>query len=71
MKVQADLEAGIRVVLTEWDRLAGHEEVIEERVVTRVEELLKLGRYKPIAVDDLIGTILYGHQRTRRPDASI
>ena len=30
------------MVLTEWDRLAGHEKVIEERVVTWVEELLEL-----------------------------
>ena len=30
----------------------------------RVEELLKLGSYKPIAVDDLTGTILDGYQKT-------
>ena len=52
------------MVLTEWDRPAGHETVIEERVVTRVEELLKLGFYQPIAVDDLTGTILDGYQKT-------
>ena len=33
-------------------------------MVTRVEELLKLGSYKPIAVDDLTGTILDGYQKT-------
>ena len=33
-------------------------------MVTRVEELLKLGFYKPIAVDDLTGTILDGYQKT-------
>ena len=33
-------------------------------MVTRVEEFLKLGFFKPIAVDDLTGTILYGHQKT-------
>ncbi len=42
MEVHADLGADRRVVLTEWDRLAGHEKVIEERVVTWVEELLEL-----------------------------
>ena len=52
------------MVLTGWDRLAGHEKVIKEREVTRVEELLKLGSYKPIAVDDLTGTILDGYQKT-------
>jgi hypothetical protein len=52
------------MVLTESDRLAGHEKVVEERAVTRVEELLKLGYYKPIAVDDLTGTILDGYQTT-------
>ena len=30
MEVQADLGAGLRMVLTERDRLAGYEEVIEE-----------------------------------------
>ena len=64
MEVQADLGAGLRMVLAEWDRPAGHEKVIEERVVTRVEELLKLGFYQPIAVDDLTGTILDGYQKT-------
>ncbi len=64
MEVQADLGPGLRVVSTEWDRLAGHEEIIEERVATRMEELLKLGYYEPIAVDDLTGTILTGHQET-------
>ena len=29
-----------------------------------MEELLKLGFYKPIAVDDLTGTILAGYQKT-------
>ena len=29
-----------------------------------MEELLKLGFYKPIAVDDLTGTILDGYQKT-------
>ena len=52
------------MVLTEWDRIASREEVIEERVATRVEELLKLGSYKPIAVDYLTGTILDGYQKT-------
>ena len=33
-------------------------------MLTRVEELLKLGYYKPIAVDDLTGTILDGYQTT-------
>ena len=33
-------------------------------MVTRVEELLKLGFYKPIAVDDLTRTILDGYQKT-------
>ena len=33
-------------------------------MVTRVEELLKLGFFKPIAVDDLTGTILDGYQKT-------
>ena len=33
-------------------------------MVTRVEELLKLGFYKLIAVDDLTGTILDGYQKT-------
>ena len=33
-------------------------------MVTRVEELLKLGFYQPIAVDDLTGTILDGYQKT-------
>ena len=33
-------------------------------MVTRVEELLKLGFYKPIAVDDLTITILDGYQKT-------
>ena len=64
MVVQADLGAGLRMVLTERDRPAGHEKVIEERVATRVEELLKLGFYQPIAVDDLTGTILDGYQKT-------
>ena len=52
------------MVLAEWDRPPGHEKVIEERVVTRVEELLKLGFYQPIHVDDLTGTILDGYQKT-------
>ena len=64
VEVQTDLGAGLRMVLTESDRLAGHEKVVEERAVTRVEELLKLGYYKPIAVDDLTGTILDGYQKT-------
>ena len=51
------------MVSTEWGRLAGDERVIEERVATRVEELLKLGFHKPIAVDDLTGTILDGYQK--------
>ena len=29
-----------------------------------MEELLKLGFFKPIAVDDLTGTILDGYQKT-------
>ena len=62
--MEADLGAGRRVVSTEWGRLAGHERVIEERVTTRVEEFLKLGFHKPIAVDDLTGTILDGYQKT-------
>ena len=33
-------------------------------MVTRVEELLKLGFYKPITVDDLTITILDGYQKT-------
>ena len=52
------------MVSTEWGRLAGDERVIEEWVATRVEEFLKLGCYKPIAVDDLTGTILDGYQKT-------
>ena len=63
MGIEADLGAGRRVVSTEWGRLAGDERVIEERVATRVEELLKLGFHKPIAVDDLTGTILDGYQK--------
>ena len=63
VEIEADLGAGRRVVSTEWGRLAGDERVIEERVATRVEELLKLGFHKPIAVDDLTGTILDGYQK--------
>ena len=33
-------------------------------MVTRVDELLKLGFYKPIAVDDLTRTILDRYQKT-------
>ena len=51
------------MVLTEWDRLVGHEEGIEERVATRVEELLKLDIFKPLALDDLTGITPDCHQR--------
>ena len=61
--MEADLGAGRRVVKTEWGRLASNERVIEERVDTRVEEFLKLGFHKPIAVDDLTGIILDGYQK--------
>ena len=64
MEVKADLGAGRRVAPTDWGRLAGDERVIEERVVTRVEEFLKLGFHKPIAVDYLTGSILDGYQKT-------
>ena len=64
VEVEADLGAGRRVVSTDWGHLAGDERVIEERAVTRVEEFLKLDFRRPIAVDDLTGTILDGYQKT-------
>ena len=59
--MQAEFGTGLWMVLTEWHHLAGQEELIEERVVNQVEELLKLDYYKRITVDDLTSTILDGH----------
>ena len=52
------------MVLTEWDRLVAHENVIEERVVILVERLLEPGFYKRIVVDCSTGTILNGQHKT-------
>lgn len=55
---------GLHVVLRDLDMLLGHEEVIEDRLGTRVEKLRWRGFYKPIIVDDATGTILDGHHKT-------
>ncbi|MEE2769093.1 MAG: ParB N-terminal domain-containing protein [Actinomycetota bacterium] len=64
MEVLSDLGNGLRVTLTERERLIPHEEIIEQRVVTRVAKLRELGFYKPIVVDEVTGTILDGHHKT-------
>ena len=51
-------------LLADLDMLLGHEEVIEDRLGTRVEKLRWRGFYKPIIVDDATGTILDGHHKT-------
>ena len=64
----SDLDNGLRVTLLERGRLIPHEEIIEERVVTRVAKLQDLGFYKPILVDKATDTILDGHHKTAAAD---